>query len=238
MKKIPVIVLVVLGATIAGLAQADTRKRTRNQNRVGPYAAVLIGMTKYTEDHSVNEGQLLDVLTNNDIPFQNVSASTDDSDIGFQAAFGYRFNRYLAGELALAQFGSLASSAHGELDFPGDGTGFVPADLKLSFKVGGPVFSAIGILPVSDKFEVYARVGFLFASSERKFTSSVNGQSGVSGSAKGDSQNPVYGVGATWNINQAYSIRAEYQMLSNIGQSSRSGTEDLNVLNLGMLMRF
>ena len=96
----------------------------------------------------------------------------------------------------------------------------------------------IGILPVSNDFEFYARVGLLFASVEREFTSQVSGVSGVTGSAKGDSQNPVYGLGASWNINQVYSIRAEYQKLSNIGQSSRTGTEDLNVMNLGFMMRF
>jgi OmpA-like transmembrane domain len=235
MKTIPVIVLVVFCIGITSLANAAPNKRTRNQNRIGPYGVVFVGMTKYTGDHSENESELLDILINNDIPYQNLSSTTKDSDIGYQATFGYRFNRYIAGEVGLAQYGSLASSAHGDLDF---GNGYEPADVKLAFHVGGPLFSVIGILPVSNSFEFYGRVGLLFASVEREFTSAVSGVSGVTGSAKGDSQNPVFGIGASWNINQVYSIRAEYQKLSNIGQSSRTGTEDLNVMNLGVMMRF
>jgi len=235
MKTIPVIVLVVLGIAVAGFANAAPKKRTRNQNRVGPYGEVLVGMTNYPGDQGANEQGLLDILTQNGIPFQNVSSSTENSDLGYQAAFGYRATRYFAAEIGLSQYGSLASRAHAELDF---GNGFEPADVKLAFHVGGPLFSVLGILPVSNNFEFYGRLGFLFASVEREFTSQVSGVSGVSGSAKGDSQNPVYGIGASWNINQVYSIRAEYQMLRNIGQSSRTGTEDLNVINLGMLMRF
>ena len=48
----------------------------------------------------------------------------------------------------------------------------------------------------------------------------------------------MYGVGLTWNINQVYSIRGEYQLLSDVGQDGRTGTEDLKTLSIGMLMRF
>ena len=44
--------------------------------------------------------------------------------------------------------------------------------------------------------------------------------------------------GFTWNINQVYSVRGEYQVLSNVGQDSRTGTEDLKTFAIGMIMRF
>jgi hypothetical protein len=163
---------------------------------------------------------------------------TEDSDIGFQATFGYRFNRYVSAELGLVQYGELSSKASAELDFVNDGPGFVPANVALNFNVGGVLISAIGILPIQDKFEFYGRLGYLFASSEREFTSRVGGQRGVSGSAKGDSQELVYGAGFGWNINQVYTIRAEYQRVSDVGESNRTGTEDLDVLSLGLIVRF
>ena len=87
--------------------------------------------------------------------------------------------------------------------------------------------SAIGILPISDKFELFARVGYLFTSSERELTSRIDGESGGFGSAKGDSQDPVYGIGFAWHINQVYSIRGEFQQLDSLGQANRTGEEDL-----------
>jgi hypothetical protein len=238
MRKVAVIVLVVLGVAFAGLAEAAPKKRTRNQNRIGPYAAAFVGLTSYTGDQRDNEQTLQGILSDNNIPFQNVVASTDDSDFGYQLTFGYRFHRFIAAELGLVQYGKLVSSANGDLDFPDDGQGFLPANVELSFSVGGPLFSVLGLLPLNDKLELYGRVGYLFASSEREFSSRVNGENGVTGSAKGDSQNLVYGAGVTWNINQMYSARGEYQILDGVGDKSRNGTEDLNVWSLGVIVRF
>jgi hypothetical protein len=239
MKKIAVIVLVVIGIACAGASEAagQTKHRTRNQNRVGPYVAAFVGMTKFTDDQSAAEAQIEDIFNSSSATVQNLNVSTDNTDINYQANFGYRFNRYLAGELGLAQYGELASRGTANMDF-GDGNGFVPVSLKYSFKVGGPVISALGILPFNDHVEAYVRIGLIFASSNREVSSSVNGQSSFGQSAPGDSQNAVYGIGFGWNINQAYSIRAEYQSLKDIGQKDRNGTESFNVMSLGMVVRF
>src|SRR5678816_3110530 len=98
MKKASVIVLVVVGLMFAAYAEAaKPKRRTRNANRVGPYAGALLGMSTYT----------------------------GDQDVGYAAQFGYRFNRYIAAEFALRQFGDLHSSARAEINR--NGLGFVPA---------------------------------------------------------------------------------------------------------------
>jgi hypothetical protein len=236
MKKLSVILLVVISFAFAGFAEAaKPKKRTRNANRVGAYGGVLVGQSNFSGDQGLNEESLRDILNTAGAPIQNLSSSTEDSDIGYQATFGYRFNRYFAAELGLAQFGSLSSTARAEMDF---GAGFVPASVKLNFSAGGPIVSAIGILPIGEKFEVYARLGYLFCSSERELSSRVDGQSGSFGNAKGDSQNPVYGVGFAWNLNQVYSIRGEFQKLDELGQENRTGAEDLTVIGIGLVVRF
>ena len=240
MKKITVIALVVLGLALAGVSEAASpkKRRTRNQNRIGPYVTAFVGLTSYSGDQSADEQALIDILDDAGVPFQNESTNTEDSDIGYSAAFGYRFSRFIAGELALAQFGSLTSTLHADVDLPQDTSGFVPARFEYSFHVGGPVISVIGMLPIRDKFEFYGRVGYLFASVEREFTSKINGQRGLTGNAQGDSQNLVYGGGVTWNISQVYSVRAEYLVLDDVGQNNRTGKEDLSTMSIGMIVRF
>jgi hypothetical protein len=239
MKKIPVIVLVVLGLAFAGMAEAaKPKKRTRNQNRIGPYVTGFVGMTSYSGDQSADQQSLIGILEDAGVPFQNEKTSTEDTDLGYAASFGYRFSRYIAGELGLSHFGSLTSSLTAEVDLPQDNSGFVPARFDYAFNVGGPVISVLGILPIKDKIEFYGRVGYLFASVEREFTSKINGQRGLTGNAQGDSQNLVYGGGITWNITQAYSARAEYQVLDNVGQGNRTGKEDLSMISVGVLVRF
>ena len=236
MKKVAVVLLVVVGVAFAGFAEAaKPKKRTRNANRVGPYGVGFVGQSNYTSDQSQNEQDLLDTLINTGNPTQNLSASTEDTDIGYNATFGYRFNRYFSAELGLAQFGSVESTAKGELDF---GDGFVPTSLKLSFSAGGPMISAIGYLPIGEKFELFGRVGYLFTSSERELTSNVDGQSGGFGSAKGDSQDMVLGVGGAFHFSQVYSVRFEYQQLDELGEDERTGLEDLRVIGLGVVVRF
>ena len=238
MKKITVILFVVLSVGFAGFSEAATpKKRTRNANRIGPYAGALVGYSKYAGNQDENEQNLIDILVNTGNPFQNMSSSTNNTDLGYQALFGYRFHRFFGAELGLAQFGELKSTAKADMDF-GDGNGFVPSSVSLTFTAGGPMLSAIGILPIGEKFELYGRLGYLFTSSERSLTSRVDGQSGGFGSAKGDSQNPVYGVGFAFHINQVYSIRGEYQKLDQLGQENRTGAEDVSVIGLGLIVRF
>ncbi|HTU68135.1 MAG TPA: outer membrane beta-barrel protein [Steroidobacteraceae bacterium] len=236
MKKIPVIILVVLGLVFSAYAEAaKPKRRSRNANRVGPYAGALLSWSSYSGDQSDAEDSLASSFDG--LPTTNLTTGTKDSDIGYQAAFGYRFNRYVAAEFELVQFGELSSHASADVDLL-DGNGPVPVTLRYNFHVGGPQLSALGILPVNDKFEFFAKAGVLFASSEREFTSRVDGQSGGVGSAKGDSTEVVLGVGFAWHINQMYSVRAQYERLSDVGDPDKSGTEDLNAASLGLIVRF
>jgi hypothetical protein len=238
MKKTAVILLVVLSVGFAGFTEAATpKKRTRNANRIGPYAGALVGYSNFSGNQDENEQNLVDILDNSQYPYQNLATSTENTDLGYQALFGYRFHRFFSAELGLAQFGQLKSTAKADVDF-GDGNGYVPSSISLTFTAGGPMLSAIGILPIGEKFEFFGRLGYLFTSSERSLGSKVNGQSGSFGSAKGDSQNPVYGVGFALHINQVYSIRGEYQRLDQLGQENRTGAEDVTVIGVGLIIRF
>ncbi|MBC8026279.1 MAG: outer membrane beta-barrel protein [Steroidobacteraceae bacterium] len=238
MKKVSVIVVAAFGLMLAGYAEAaKPKKRTRNQNRVGAYGGLLVGNAKYSIDAAEEEAGLVDYFQGLGPPTRAITTSVEDTDIGYTAAFGFRFNRYLAAELGLAQYGETSSIARGELDL-GPDTGFVPASAKFSFAVGGPLFSVIGILPLGDKFELYGRAGLLFASTELGLALRVDGQNAGTGSAKGDSTEVVYGAGLAWHINQIYSIRLEQQRMTEVGQENRSGTEDVDYTALGFIVRF
>ena len=212
---------------------AKPKRRTRNANRVGPYAGALIGMNNYTGDQSSAEEDLRSSFDG--VPTQNLTIGTDDKDLGFAAQFGYRFTRYFAAEFALAQYGDLRSSAHADIDV---GQGFVPADINLNFHAGGPMVSVIGILPLNNKFEFYGRAGMLFASSEREFIIKVDGDTSSFGTAKGESTDLVYGLGAAWHVNQMFSVRAQFEKLDKIGDPHKTGTEDITSASIGLVVRF
>jgi hypothetical protein len=165
---------------------------------------------------------------------RNLSSSTDDSDLGYQAAFGYRFNRHLAAELTLLQLGEMVSTARGELDF---GTGFQPSSTELAFKAGGPMVSALGILPISDRLEFFGRVGYLFASSRRELRARIGDERGNLGSGRGNSQDLILGAGFSVHFGQVYSLRVEYLRIGEVGDGD-SGSEEANMIGAGLVVRF
>jgi opacity protein-like surface antigen len=235
MKKVSVIVLVVVGLLFAAYADAARpKRRTRNADRIGPYAGAMVGMSQYTGDPTQDESDLEDIF--NGVPTQNLVIGTDDKDLGYAAQFGYRFNRFIAMEFALAQYGELVSHARADID-PGDGSS-VPAAVDLKFHVGGPKISAIGILPLNNKFEIFGQVGVLFAASEREFQIRINGDPNTFGSVKVDSTEMVLSVGAAWHFNQMYTMRVQYERLTDVGDEKRIGTEDINTASLGLIVRF
>jgi opacity protein-like surface antigen len=236
MKKTPVVVLAVLAVAFSAYAEAaKPRKRSRNADRIGPYAVGFAGQTTYTSDGTEDEGLATEILLSFDSSDErNLSSSTDDSGLGYQAAFGYRFNRHLAAELTLLQLGEMVSTARGELDF---GTGFQPSSTELAFKAGGPMVSALGILPISDRLEFFGRVGYLFASSRRELRARIGDERGNLGSGRGNSQDLILGAGFSVHFGQVYSLRVEYLRMGEVGDGD-SGSEEANMIGAGLVVRF
>lgn len=236
MKKIPVIVIAVVGLMLSAYAEAATpKRRSRNANRIGPYAGALLGSNTYTDNQDAAEQDLEDAFVG--IPTTDLAISTKDNDVGFQALFGYRFNRYLAAEFELVSYGDLRSTAHANIDFE-DGTGSHPASIGLDFHTGGPQLSVLGILPLGTSFELFGKAGMLFASSTREFVIKVDGQTNSFGSVKGDSTEVILGIGAAYHVNQMYTIRAQFERVNDVGEKNRTDTENIDVASLGLIVRF
>src|SRR5687767_11231576 len=103
MKKLSVIVLAALSVAYAGYVDAATpKKRTRSASRIGPYGGAHVGYSMYAaENAAADEAGLEDTLINTGATVENLRSSTQDTDIGYQLTFGYRFHRYFAAELGL-----------------------------------------------------------------------------------------------------------------------------------------
>lgn len=234
MKKLSVIVLMVASLSFAGMAEAakPRKMRTRNADRIGMYAVGSIGQTQYSNSQDGVELALADFLAVRDVT--NISTETEDSDFGYQVSFGYRFHRFLAAEFTLAQYGELSSIARG--DYNPEGT-IVTADAKSDFYFSGPMISALGILPAGEKFEFFGRLGYLFASVRSEFVTHIDGDLAGGGMTRSDSSELIYGVGASYHVNQVYSVRLEYQRFDQVG-SDDTGSEDGAAYLLGLTVRF
>jgi OOP family OmpA-OmpF porin len=139
----------------------------------------------------------------------------DDSDTGFKLFGGYSFNQYFAVEATYFDFGE----ASGSFDDFGDTT-------KFDVGVSGLAASAVGTLPVSDIFSVFARLGY--ASYDVDAHVNIVGVGG--GSASQSENDVVYGGGALLNFGQ-FAVRGEYEAI-NVDQG------DANMISISGVYRF
>lgn len=129
----------------------------------------------------------------------------DDEDTAFSVFGGYQFHRNFALEVGYTDFGKLEPRGAG-------------TDLELT----SAYVIAVGILPFTDKFSGYAKAGFQAWELDRAIP-------GLTGTAKDDGTDPLYGVGLQYRFNDLFALRGEY---------IRSEVEDLDVDTAQVQVRF
>ncbi|MDY0067865.1 MAG: outer membrane beta-barrel protein [Steroidobacteraceae bacterium] len=157
----------------------------------------------------------------------------DDSDTALGLTVGYKFSPYLALEVAYLHLGEASYKAGVTVT---DGVDQYDLDARITAESKGPALSALGLWPVSDAFDLYARLGVYFGDTDLKMTVS-DGVDSLSVGASGSSQDLLYGVGANWNINERWSLRLDYQMFKDVGDEDKTGETDIDMISLGVFFR-
>jgi OmpA-OmpF porin, OOP family len=185
--------------TIAALAAGSLL--LGNAARAQPYIGISIGQSDI--DESVAEGLI-------------TSGTTDGKDTGFKLFGGYRFHRHIAAELAYLNLGELRYS----------GTFFGTPVSGGKVEAHGFNVSAVGLLPVSEEFALFAKLG-LFAW-EAKASDTTGG---VPFSASTDGADVSFGIGASYDFTRQFSVRAEWERF-------KLENADADLLSVGVLFRF
>jgi OOP family OmpA-OmpF porin len=139
--------------------------------------------------------------------------SCDDKDTGWKVFLGYRVNRNFAVEGSYmngGEFGGTVSSIFGTASVKADATAWGIA--------------ALGIVPVSEQFELFGKLGFVRGESD----ADVN----IGGTivTVGDSGTELaYGLGAVYNITRNFGIRAEWENIDDA---------DISLLSIGIQYKF
>jgi OmpA family protein len=172
----------------------------------------------------------------------SVASELDDSDKGWALHIGYRYNRWVAAEVGYLDLGKFVYANAMQLtvdDGPGGAAAQVfPATSDARFTVTGPYASILGMYAINDAFDVHVRGGLLFADTRVRARSVLDDfpDSFTSIEARDSSSEIFGGIGATWNINQSYSVRAEYLKFLNVG-GDRTGENDYDMIDVAILFR-
>ncbi len=158
---------------------------------------------------------------------------TDDDEAGaWTLTAGYRAGRYFAFEVSYLNLGTLEATDTLLLLPPPFGSGG-SVTLHRELETSGPALAAMGILPVSDSWELYLRGGIFFADGELQSSIGASSASETFGS-----EAMSLGAGAQFNWGEHWSARLEYQRFLEVGGDGEFDSDaDVDALSLGVLYR-
>lgn len=158
--------------------------------------------------------------------FSTSSFSKDNSDTAYKLFGGYQFNENFAlegGYFNLGKFGYTATT--------------VPAGTSSgNIKLSGLNLDAVGMLPVADRFSVFARLGLQYAQAKDDFSSSGAVGAPANPSPSKNAINYKAGVGVQYDFTQNLGMRAEAERYRIDDAVNDKG--DINMYSIGLVYRF
>jgi OmpA-OmpF porin, OOP family len=157
--------------------------------------------------------------------FTAVSIHDDERDMGYKVFGGYQFNRYFALEGGYFNLG--------KFDFRADT--LPPGTLRGDIELQGVNLDAVGILPFTDKFSAFGRVGANYAKTDVSFrgTGAVKVADPSSTERK---TNYKYGAGLQYAFTEAVAMRVEAERYR--VDDARGEKGDVDLFSVGLLYRF
>ena len=167
------------------------------------------------------------------------TSEDDGKAYGFLA--GYRLTRHLAFEGAYMFLGKqrYREQANGFF-FPPEGDPQAEVwDLSLTSETSGFALSAVGILPISYSWELYARAGVLIGSNSLSlWANSANDPGSPHGMTINESSTDwLAGAGISVSLAEVYSLRAEFTRIFDAGAEA-FGEADADVITIGITVAF
>lgn len=230
MKPATIAILVLASGIAAGSAQAA---------ELGIYAGVSYAMAKKDSTRSVyeNEARAIDDFVGFEPQSSTVSFDSEDSAYGF--VVGWRMSEHFALEGGYLDLGEVSYREHNtgvfvDVDPPEAGT----LQHNIDSSTSGIQISGLAILPLSYRWELYARGGVLIANSvENVFILDDLGSTGRSRPTK-SGFDLLAGAGISFSLAEIYSVRLEYQRVFDAGEDATLDEADVDMAALNITVSF
>lgn len=191
------------------------------------YVGLAVGQSSYAQ-MKPNAAVLSQGFTQEGLPN---TYTVSDSGNGYDLVAGYQFFRYLAVEGGYTDFGAV--SADYQIHLTPSGAAHV------GIHATGETLFAVGILPVSDRFSVFGKVGLLAYSQD--FTANVGvtgGGSKVLPTASDTGTTPAIGAGASFAFNDRFGLRLGFTRFHAVGDANNTGEGTIDLSYLELMVHF
>jgi OOP family OmpA-OmpF porin len=206
-------------ATLAALCAAQPALAEKTGFYLGAdVGSMSADIDKGDLDSFFTEGLALEGLT-----FDG-SSDLDDSDMTWGLTAGWKFIPYMAVEGQYLELGEATYTASGDIS---DGVDTFPTDVEMNIDSSGFALSVLGILPIAEVWEVYARLGMYFGDTEAGVSVTVDDVT-TPFSDSSSEEEFFYGLGAGYTFNETWNFRVEYSIFQDIGDEDITGEADLD----------
>ena len=154
--------------------------------------------------------------------------SSDDRVSAWKLGAGYQFSRHFALEVSYADFDGFSTTT----------TTTGPAGTILG-EIDGKAYSldAVGILPLNPNFDLFAKIGAHYWDVDARVAAVVGGATATINSSD-DGTDWKFGVGARWNFTPSFGVQLEWERYNNVGNSNTTGKSDIDMVTVGLRLKF
>jgi hypothetical protein len=217
---------------LAGSAGVGTARAAQ----LGIYAGVSYAMVDQDATASAFEAEALFVYGLFGFAPQTSSASLDAKDSAYGFVVGWRLTEHIALEGGYMDLGDVAYKDRST----GLRNNTPPTQnwqQNIETSTSGIALSALAILPLSYRWEVYARGGALISNSEESvFITDGAGSEKLRATKSGF--NPVAAAGVSFSLAEIYNIRLEYGRVFDVGDDELVEKADVDMATLNVTVSF
>jgi OOP family OmpA-OmpF porin len=202
----------------------------------GLYVGASVGSSLFHAEKGDYDSAVLDAFSQTGIALISGTSTLNKSSVNYSGVIGYQFMRELAIEASYTDLGKLRYHANDKL------ANGASAATQLDAKAKGPTVAVIGALPLSQEWEIYARLGVIFSKVTLEAQATVTTNAGTTvGAPSSESANSVdalAGLGLAWNPTKHVKLRAEYIRYGRVGDKDTTGEINIDTFNAGLTYSF
>lgn len=198
---------------------------------------------------SANVGRLLSTYRRTDLDneviaafggansgFSFGSSSLQKDHVMWSAGIGYMASRNFGVEASYLHLGALRYTSTGT-EPASHGSGTATTAIDLDIKSGGPAVAALGVLPMSNFWQLDARLGVYAGKTTSTFLSAVDADT-KSGRLSKASTSLLAGVGTAVTVSSRCALRLDYMRLGHLKEEAFGRAFNVDLVTAGVVFVF
>lgn len=199
-------------------------------DEAGLYVGANVGYTLGTYRRSDLNGALIAAVASSGDNLVLCCSQVHDKESPWAVNVGYRFSRYLGIEASYVQLGTVRYASLGtESSFFGSN----PLAVDLNIKSRGPGLAFVGVLPMTNDWDLEARLGGYEGKTITQYAITAGG-SPSNGSDSKTSASLLAGIGAEYIVAAHWVLHLDYTRLNSLGEKILSKSFSVDLLTAGV----